>query len=200
MPVVVLVMMSSEVRNGQSEERTNLWQDNGNNTKVLRQNRLVVGIAYLFCIVATWVIWSIGIRDQQYPTRIVFGGALNLRVSDFLYKHANSYILSVCILITVLPIAGLIAFTTLRAWYNYHKNKNSLEQSLEILKDTCRSLYILFDIAQFSMFIYIRGQAISQANGTTSETDWGFGQILVIFTWLPLVLTIGSKIITERAK
>lgn len=195
-PVVVLVMIPPTVRNKQGGKEANLWHnDDDKNFRVLRLNCLIVGITNLFCIAVTWVIWSVGIRNQHYPTRIVFGGKLNLQVSGFLYEHANSYIMSVCVFMTALPIVGFISFATLWAFHRFHTNKGWLQRYLEVLRDTYRDLYFLFGLVQFAMFIYIRGQAIFQAKGPTSETDWGFGQILVIFTWLPLILKIGSEIV-----
>ncbi|KAF2825862.1 hypothetical protein CC86DRAFT_382846 [Ophiobolus disseminans] len=67
-------------------------------------------------------------------------------------------------------------------------------RSLFFLRDRCRDICILFGISQLGMFTYIRGQAIHQANGSTPEMNWGFGQILIVFTWVPLLLSIGSEI------
>jgi hypothetical protein len=196
MPAVVLVMMPSKVRNARKHKlEMKLWdEEEGKNT-----NRnlalLTVTILYIYCIVVMWIIWSIGLKDQQNPTRIDFGGGLKVRVSSFIYEHASTYIFLVCVLMSALPTAGLAVRGTLWAWHSLHRTEaEPKNKSLSIFRDGYRFICYLLGIIQFGMFAYIRQQAIHQAGGETSETDWGFGQILVAFTWLPLLLSIGYEI------
>jgi hypothetical protein len=93
---------------------------------------------------------------------------------------------------TALPVAGLAALAIL--WICYSPDDKRKDRSLSILRDTCRNIFVLFGIVQLIMAAYIRWQSIYQAKGATSETEWGFGQFLVVFTWLPLLLSIGFDI------
>jgi hypothetical protein len=197
MPAVVLVLMPPKIQTRGSTDKLQLWdRDKGTNTTCFWA-RLCVIILYVFCIVVMWVIWSLGVKDQQSPTRIVFGGRLNLRVSSFIYRHTGTYVLLVCILMSALPAIASAAFATLLVWHGIRKTgATQRSQSLTFLRDRCRDMCFLFGFVQLVMFAYIRGQAVYQAGGATAETDWGFGQILVIFTWLPLLLLICSGIIS----
>jgi hypothetical protein len=199
MPAVVLVLMPSEVQNKRSGERMKLWdEDKGEHMKLPRA-RVAVTILYIFCIVVMWLIWSVGIRGQQNPTTIVFGGGKNVHVSSFIYEHASTYVLLVCVLMSVLPVAGLatLLLATLSVLHGICKTDAKRSgRSLSSWRDRFRETCLLFGIIQLSVFAYIRGQAIQQAEGATSETDWGVGQIIIGFTWLPLLLSIASEIIS----
>lgn len=194
-PVVVLVLMPPKVPNQGSSEDLKLWdKEKGKNTK-LRWARISGILLYLSCTAIMWTIWGVGVYGQRNPTRVVFGGSMNVRVSSFIYKHASTYVLLVCILMTVLPVVGLAALAILWIWYSLDRTGiKRKDRSLSILRDTCRNVFVLFGIVQLIMAAYIRWQSIHQAKGATSETEWGFGQILVVFTWLPLVLSIGYDI------
>jgi hypothetical protein len=120
-----------------------------------------------------------------------------VRVSSFIYEHASSYILVVCILMSALPAAGLatLASATLLALRGISKSDaKRRSRSLSFWRDRFRNVCLLVGTVQLVVFAYIRGQAIHQADGATSETDWGFGQIIVGFTWLPLLSSITSEI------
>lgn len=191
-PVVVLVLMPPEVPNQGSSEDLKLWdEEKGKNTK-LHLARISGTLLYLSCIAVMWTIWGIGVCGQRNPTRVVFGGSMNVRVSSFIYEHASTYVLLVCISMTVLPVAGLAALAILWIWYSFYRTDDKRrDQSLSILRNTCRNTFVLFGIVQLIMAAYIRSQTIYQAKGATSETEWGFGQFLVLLTWLPLLLSIG---------
>lgn len=189
-PVVVLVLMPPKVPNQGNSEDLKLWdEEKGKNTKLYRA-RISGTLLYLWCTAVMWTIWGVGVCRQRNPTRVVFGGAMNVRVSSFIYNHASTYVLMVCILMTALPVAALVALAILL----YRTDDKRKDQSLSILRDTCRNIFILFGIVQLIMAAYIRWQSIYQAKGATSETQWGFGQILVVFTWLPLLLSISFNI------
>lgn len=190
-PVVVLVLMPPKIPNQGGSENPKLWdEEEGRNTK-LYGARIIGTILYVFCTAAMWTIWLAGIQGQHNPTRVVFGGGLNVRVSRFIYQNASTYALLVCILTTVLPVAGLAALAILLLWHRrYRTDTERKDQSLSILRDTCRNIFVLFGIVQLIMVAYIRWQSFHQAKGATSETEWGFGQILVIFTWIPLLLSV----------
>lgn len=195
MPAVVLVMMPPEVRIEERDEEIRVWDKGKGRNMKLYLARLAVMTLYMFCIAVPWMIWSVGVRDQRNPTHIVFGGSKNVQVSSFIYKYSRTYILLVCILMVALPAAGLAALAALWVWHNVcQTDEKQRRQSLSFLRNRCRDTCFLFGISQLSMFAYIRGQAIHQADGATSETDWGFGQILIVFTWLPLLLRISSDI------
>lgn len=194
-PVVVLVLMPPRVSQQGSSEELNLWDEvNGKNTK-LYLTRASAILLYLYCTAIMWTIWGFGVNGQRNPTRVVFGGAMNVRVSSFIYNHASTYVLLVCILMTVLPLAGLAALAMPWMWHRFYRTDDKWKaQPLAILRGTCRNIFILFGIVQLIMAAYIRGQSIYQAKGATSETQWGFGQILVVFTWLPLLLSIALDV------
>jgi hypothetical protein len=196
LPAVVLVLMPSKVQNKSSGKEMKLWDEDRSKHMTLSRARVAVMILYIFCIVVMWLIWSVGIRDQQNPTLIVFGGGKNVRVSSFIYKHASSYILVVCILMSALPPAGLVtlASATLLVLRGISKSDSKRSRSLSFWRDRFRDVCLLLGTVQLVIFAYIRGQAIHQAEGATSETDWGFGQILIVFTWLPLLSSITSEI------
>jgi hypothetical protein len=173
MSAVVLVMMPPSVRDKASNKKIKLWdQEKGRSGKLLRA-RVVVAMLYGFCIAVMWTIWADGVRDQQNPTRIVFGGGMNVRVSSFIYKHASTYIFLICVLMSALPAAGLAVLAMLWAWHWTDAKRRG--RSVSALRDACRNVFCFFGIAQLSMVAYIRGQTVAQADGTTAETDWGFG-------------------------
>jgi hypothetical protein len=195
MPAVVLVLMPPSVRNKTGGGKLKLWdQQKGKNAKLISA-RVVVAALYVFCIAVMWTIWAVGVRNQHNPTRIVFGGGKNVRVSSFIYKHAGTYIVSVCVLMSALPAAALVALAMLSLWHGIRKTAATRRaRALSMLRDACRNVCFLFGVAQLVMVAYIRGQTVYQAAGTTAETDWGFGQILVVFTCIPLLLSIGREI------
>ncbi|KAF2994010.1 hypothetical protein E8E13_002791 [Curvularia kusanoi] len=154
--VVVLVLMPPNVTNKGTGEDLKLWdKEKDKNTKLLM-----------------WTIWGVGVYGQQNPTRIVFGGAMNVRVSSFISKHGSTYISLVCILMTVLPVIGMAVLGILWVWYRTDDQRK--DQSLSILRDTCRNVFLLFGIVQLTMAAYIRSQSIQQAQAATSEMQWGF--------------------------
>jgi hypothetical protein len=190
--VVVLVLMPPKVPNKGSSEDLKLWDKEKDKNTKLRLARISATLLYLCCTAVMWTIWGVGVYGQQNPTRIVFGGAMNVRVSSFIYKHGSTYVLLVCILITVLPVVGLAALAIPLVWCRTDIKRK--DKSLSILRDAGRNVFVLFGIVQLTMAAYIRSQSISQAKGATSEMEWGFGQILILFTWLPLLLSISFDI------
>jgi hypothetical protein len=197
MPAVVLVLIPSKIRDKRSGEEMTLWNEGKSKHMTLSRARVGVMILYIFCIVVMWLIWAVGIRDKPNPTLVWFGGNKNVRVSSFIYEHASSYILVVCVLMSALPAAGLATFALATVLVLRRISKSDAKRrsrSLSFWRDRFRDVCLLVGTIQLVVFAYIREQAIHQANGATSETDWGFGQIVVIFTWLPLLSSLTSEI------
>ncbi|CAI6340483.1 unnamed protein product [Periconia digitata] len=188
MPAVVLVTLPSKAWKEKGKEA----EDGAGNVK-LALARLTVTLLYLYCVVVLWVIWSVGIKGQRQPTHVEFGNRLNINVSGFLYERAGTYIYALGTLMIALPTIGLLAWTGMSG-LRWACTTDEKGQRLERFTFICSGLCLVFGLTQFAMFVYIRSQAIGQAHGKTSEMDWGFGQILVLFTWLPLLLTIMSEI------
>jgi hypothetical protein len=188
MPAVVLVTMSTQFWK-KAEKDPQKSKSRGENRK-LHLAQTTISILYLFSVGAIWVIWSVGIKNRSNnPTSVVFGGYHVVRLSNFLFRNTGTYIFVLGILMTALPVAGLIPLAIILL------NPTRQKRFLEPFRAVCCAVYLAFGLAQFGMFVYIRSQAIYQVSGKGSEMDWGFGQILVLFTWAPLLMKILPEIV-----
>ncbi|KAK8137262.1 hypothetical protein PG984_005202 [Apiospora sp. TS-2023a] len=165
-------------------ERHNTVLDNlGSRRRRLRQlmlSRVLTVLVCLLCAAAVWVIWVVGEQGRKSPVRFVFGGRFNVRVSDFLYEQAGEYTLAVACLTTVLPILGVISLCVKHNWMR-------LRWAGMVFRVAC----ILLALVEWVMLMYIRTKAIEDGQGHTSETEIGFGQILALFTWFPVLFILG---------
>ncbi|CAJ2501301.1 Uu.00g041540.m01.CDS01 [Anthostomella pinea] len=162
------------------------------------------------CVATMWVIWYRGVRDQDNPVHIVFGGLGDFDVSSFLYRKSRAYTLATCILMTVLPVLGVLpalvgrflsvlgvlsaligrflpVLGVLSALIDRLKVSWALKYSERILGRTFRVLGLAMAAVQFFVICYIRAQASKDARGQNPEVGFTFGQVLALTAWVPLL-------------
>ncbi|KAK8116965.1 uncharacterized protein PG998_005246 [Apiospora kogelbergensis] len=142
--------------------------------------RILTALVCLLCVAVIWVIWGIGKQGNQSPVRFVFGGGFNVQVDDFLYQRAGKYTLAIAILTTALPFFSMISI-----WVS--------QQPVSLWPElTFCVICILLALAEVVMLFCIRGMAIKDGQGHSSEIEVGFGQILACFTWFPVLFILIS--------
>ena len=144
--------------------------------------RVLTSAVCLLCMVVVWVIWAVGEQGRKSPVRFVFGSGLDVRVSGFLYERAGAYTLAVACWTTALPALGA-ASRCLRHGGGRRRPAGP------VFRGAC----ILLALVEWVMLMYIRTKAVEDGQGHTSETEIGFGQILALFTWFPVlfILAVG---------
>ncbi|KAK8062997.1 hypothetical protein PG997_015094 [Apiospora hydei] len=143
--------------------------------------RVLPALVCLLCVVMVWVIWVVGEQGRKSPVRFVFGGRLDIRVSGFLYTQAGEYTLAVVCLTTALPVLGILLST----WIP-HRGVYYWRQAGSVFRVVC----LLLALVEWIMLMFIRTKAVEDGQGHTSETEIGFGQILALFTWFPVLFIL----------
>ncbi|KAK7912240.1 hypothetical protein PG985_014721 [Apiospora marii] len=148
--------------------------------KVPVLTRVLTSLVCFLCIVVVWVIWVVGEQGRKSPVRFDFGHGMNIRVSGFLYTQAGDYTLAVACLTTIFPLLGMFSLripgrARVGLWF--------------------RVACLLLALVEWIMLMFIRTKAVEDGQGHTSETEIGFGQILALFTWVPVsfILTFGVE-------
>ncbi|KAK8045816.1 hypothetical protein PG996_013880 [Apiospora saccharicola] len=156
----------------------------GSRRRRLRQlllSRVLTVLVCVLCAVVVWVVWVVGEQGRRTsPVRFDFGGRFSVRVSGFLYGQAGEYALAVACVTTVLPFLGALALGVTHDWVR-------LRKASLVFRVFCITLALV----EWVMLMYIRTKAIEDGQGHTSETEIGFGQILALFTWFPVLFILG---------
>ncbi|KAK7952993.1 hypothetical protein PG988_013687 [Apiospora saccharicola] len=153
----------------------------GSRRRRLRQlllSRVLTVLVCVLCAVVVWVVWVVGEQGRRTsPVRFDFGGPVQ-RPRQRL--PAGEYALAVACVTTVLPFLGALALGVTHDWVR-------LRKASLVFRVFCITLALV----EWVMLMYIRTKAIEDGQGHTSETEMGFGQILALFTWFPVLFILG---------
>lgn len=172
-----------------------------------RFRRVLGSVLYLFCLVTVWYIRVTGIRTTD--PNFEFGGKNDMwdvRLSHDVYMVAPRYVEALVILMLVVPGVGIVALCGLR-WFRRRRGGSAQAntpsgQSSGVpagrqagsartrswIMLAIRALSVAMMLIQLTWLWYLRTEAMHDAGGIDRDTEWNFGQILAVATWLPVLM------------
>ncbi|KAL5377266.1 hypothetical protein DPSP01_009927 [Paraphaeosphaeria sporulosa] len=170
--------------------------------------RRVLGcLLYLFCLVTVWYVFTQGIRTTDPDFE--FGGedhVWDVRLSHDVYMVAPRYVKALVVLMLVLPAVGIAVLCGRRLFGRRRAGKaqNSTSSGKRSGASAgwrvgslrprnwgvlaVRALSTAMMLIQLTWLWYLRTEAIHDAGGIDRDTEWNFGQILAVATWIPVLM------------
>lgn len=164
--------------------------------------RAAGAVLYVFCLVTAWWVFVKGIRTTDPDFE--FGGESDVRLSRDVYMVAPRYVKALVILMVVAPALGIAALCGYR-WVKRRAAKApaprrspavATGQSVGVVGtwewrcavSTLRAASVGMTVLQLTWLWYLRTEAMRDAGGIDRDTEWNFGQILAVATWLPVLM------------
>ncbi|KAJ4299280.1 hypothetical protein N0V90_004524 [Kalmusia sp. IMI 367209] len=202
-PVLTLHTLLPDEKLKPAERRTAGWEARTG------FRRFLGAALYLFCLVSVWLIYVKGVRttDPEFelgePTQ-----NLDINLSRDVYIIAPRYVLALVILILVVPLLGITIFGG-RLWLRRRAGRSQRGASIQeqrlrnatssgqqtssqrirnLLNFILQAFSVAMMLIQLTWLWYLRTEAMRDAGGFDRDTEWNFGQILAVGTWLPVLM------------